>query len=176
MLVSLAGKMLYPLLLSLWFLCTSPARAASLSPPVATVKNGTLKGLHSSEWNQDHFLGIPFAQPPVGDLRFKWPRSVNTTWNGTLDATHYGYSCYQYGSNFNMSEDCLTLNGTHLLDLPLRPRPNIIQLFGQQDTRTRLSLSSSGSMEAVSTLVARPILNTISAASYRQRRNQVNHS
>lgn len=76
-----------------------------------TVKNGTLQGRHSSEWNQDFFLGIPFAQPPLGQLRFKWPQPINETWSGTRDATQYGYSCYQYNSNFNLSEDCLTLNG-----------------------------------------------------------------
>jgi hypothetical protein len=79
--------------------------------PTITVKNGTLRGVHSASWNQDFFLGIPFAQPPVGDLRFRWPQSLNTSYDGVLDATKYGYSCYQYNSNYNLSEDCLTLNG-----------------------------------------------------------------
>lgn len=99
-------------LFSLLLGCVYSANAVSTSSPIVAVKNGTLRGLHSPEWNQDLFLGIPYAQPPLGDLRFRWPRSVNTTWNGTLDATHYGYSCYQYNTNFNLSEDCLTLNGT----------------------------------------------------------------
>lgn len=88
-----------------------PLLVASASSPVISVKNGTLQGVHSSEWGQDFFLGIPYAQPPLGDLRFRWPQSLNTSYNSTLDATRYGYSCYQYGSNFNLSEDCLTLNG-----------------------------------------------------------------
>ncbi len=102
----------------LWVLVASGSSVlvdAALSPrdiaPTATVKNGTLCGVHSSTWNQDFFLGIPFAQPPVGNLRFRWPQPLNTSYNGVLDATKYGYSCYQYNSNYNLSEDCLTLNG-----------------------------------------------------------------
>lgn len=83
----------------------------SASSPTVTIKNGTVQGRHSPEWKQDFFLGIPYAQPPVGDLRFRWPQSINTSFPGVFDASHYGYSCYQYGSNFNLSEDCLTING-----------------------------------------------------------------
>lgn len=88
--------------------------SAASSAPTVQVKNGTLQGRYSAEWDQDFFLGIPYAQPPVGDLRFRWPQSINSSYDGILDATQYGYSCYQYGSNFNLSEDCLTLNGGYL--------------------------------------------------------------
>jgi len=96
----------------------------SASSPVVTIKNGTLQGRHSPEWNQDFFLGIPYAQPPLGDLRFRWPQSINTSFEGVFDASHYGYSCYQYGSNFNLSEDCLTINGTSY-PLPCPPSANM---------------------------------------------------
>ena len=89
--------------------CISFAFAAS--SPTAVVKNGTLQGRYSPEWDQDFFLGIPYAQPPLGQLRFKWPQSLNSSYDGVREATQNGYSCYQYGSNFNLSEDCLTLNG-----------------------------------------------------------------
>lgn len=49
--------------------------------------------------------------PPLGDLRFAWPKSLNTSFDEPRSATEYGFSCYQYGSTFNLSEDCLTLNG-----------------------------------------------------------------
>jgi carboxylesterase type B len=89
---------------------TLPA-CISASSPVVTIKNGTVQGRHSPEWNQDFFLGIPYAQPPLGELRFRWPQSINTSFEGVFDASLYGHSCYQYGSNFNLSEDCLTING-----------------------------------------------------------------
>lgn len=89
----------------------STTTATSSHHPTAEIKNGTVQGRHSPEWNQDFFLGIPFAQPPLGELRFRWPQPINTSFDGTLDATQYGYSCYQYKTNFSLSEDCLTLNG-----------------------------------------------------------------
>lgn len=100
-------------------LAISLPACVSASSPVVTIKNGTVQGRHSPEWNQDFFLGIPYAQPPLGDLRFKWPRPVNMSFEGVFDASRYGHSCYQYGGNFNLSEDCLTINGT--ISSPPRP-------------------------------------------------------
>jgi carboxylesterase type B len=78
--------------------------------PLATAKNGTYQGRYLPGYDQDLFLGMPYAQPPVGDLRFRWPRSLNESFDGVRDASQYGYSCMQYRSSFNISEDCLTLN------------------------------------------------------------------
>ncbi|KUI64915.1 Lipase 4 [Cytospora mali] len=83
---------------------------ANHSAPLATTKNGTYQGRYLTEWDQHAFLGMPYAQPPVGDLRFRWPRPVNSSFDGSRDASEYGHSCMQYHSNFNISEDCLTLN------------------------------------------------------------------
>lgn len=56
------------------------------------------------------FLGIPYAQPPVGKLRLK--RAVPVTpWEGVLDAKEYGSPAVQkMGDQLLGSEDCLTLN------------------------------------------------------------------
>ncbi len=58
------------------------------------------------------FLRIPFAKPPVGDLRFKDPLP-NESWNDTLDGTRYGHACSQAEGLIpavNISENCLHLN------------------------------------------------------------------
>jgi para-nitrobenzyl esterase len=61
------------------------------------------------------FKGIPFAAPPVGNLRWKAPQPVKT-WDGVLKADKYGPSCPQMQRNFagmqkiETSEDCLYLN------------------------------------------------------------------
>ncbi|XP_078608510.1 pyrethroid hydrolase Ces2e-like isoform X1 [Branchiostoma floridae x Branchiostoma japonicum] len=65
------------------------------------------------------FLGIPYAAPPVGDLRFRAPEPV-IPWEGVMDATKPGPFCpqpvdLQHTMPFRLSqtttsEDCLTLN------------------------------------------------------------------
>lgn len=98
----------FSLLITIVICLCSTSQAAS--PPTAKSRNGTYEGLYLPTYDQDAFLGIPYAQPPIGSLRFKWPQSLNSSFQSTRSATQYGYSCYQYGSKFNLSEDCLTLN------------------------------------------------------------------
>ncbi|OJJ94625.1 hypothetical protein ASPACDRAFT_55720 [Aspergillus aculeatus ATCC 16872] len=85
----------------------------------ATVKNGTLLGVYNPHFAQDFFLGIPYALPPVGDLRYQHPQAVNESW-AMKSATEYGPWCHsaplnlpgfsQKGFLHTESEDCLTLN------------------------------------------------------------------
>lgn len=82
------------------------------SPSVKT-NNGTVCGLYVSQFAQDVFLGVPFAQPPVEDLRLRHPKSYNTTYSN-YDATTQPPSCPGY-AGFDagigpLSEDCLYLN------------------------------------------------------------------
>lgn len=72
-------------------------RRAAADAPTATVRNGTLTGIRSTEHNQDFFLGVPFAQPPLGDLRLNLPQSLNTSWAGSKDAVQYSPLCVGYG-------------------------------------------------------------------------------
>uniref|UniRef100_A0ACB8EG57 Uncharacterized protein n=1 Tax=Sphaerodactylus townsendi TaxID=933632 RepID=A0ACB8EG57_9SAUR len=68
------------------------------------------------------FLGIPYAEPPEGTLRFQKPRP-HQPWSHILQATSFGHSCYQQSldpssdelyseseSTLPLSEDCLFLN------------------------------------------------------------------
>jgi len=97
----------------------------------AETLNGTYQGRHLPEWNQDLFLGVPFAQPPVGELRYRWPQSLNASFQETRDATEYGYSCMQYaaGAPLNMSEDCLTLNIVRPSG-STKPLPVLVWIYG----------------------------------------------
>ncbi|KAJ5965745.1 hypothetical protein N7481_012459 [Penicillium waksmanii] len=87
--------------------------APSTKSPTATVRNGTYSGVHSSTYDQDFFLGIPYAQQPVGNLRFTVPQSLNEGWDGVHDAKDYSDICVGYGTDsiwYPQSEACLTLN------------------------------------------------------------------
>jgi hypothetical protein len=55
--------------------------------PVVKIRNGSYVGVHSEEYKQDFFLGVPFAQPPVGNLRYRVPASLNETWDDIRPAT-----------------------------------------------------------------------------------------
>lgn len=69
----------------------------SSSAPTATVRNGTLRGVYSRQYDQDFFLGIPYAQPPLNNLRFNLPQSLNSAWHGVKDAVEYSPECVGYG-------------------------------------------------------------------------------
>ncbi|HWE50054.1 MAG TPA: carboxylesterase family protein [Bryobacteraceae bacterium] len=85
--------------------------------PIARPSAGALEG--RTEGRLKVFKGIPYAQPPVGQARWKAPVPM-TPWTGVKKATAFGPACVQPergGSNFYaldpmpmVSEDCLTLN------------------------------------------------------------------
>lgn len=91
------------------------ARPAQGCKPLATVQGGSYTGTYNAAYNQDFFLGMPYAQPPTGDLRFRPPQPLKSTWIGTRNATEYSPLCFGYGSDTwvlgnYVSEDCLTIN------------------------------------------------------------------
>ncbi|KAI9368145.1 Alpha/Beta hydrolase protein [Aspergillus egyptiacus] len=101
------------LALSLALLCRVGDTAPTLAEPTATVRNGTYVGVHNAHYGQDYFLGIPYAQQPIRDLRFTVPQSLNETWEGTREAKEYSEICVGYGTDsiwYPQGEACLTLN------------------------------------------------------------------
>ncbi len=88
-----------------------------------TVRQGRVRGVGKEGYTV--FMGIPYAAPPVGDLRFCAPKEA-ACWEGVYDADHFGKTCWQkredkgsfYEREFyhvpayqtGMDEDCLYLN------------------------------------------------------------------
>ncbi|XP_038046539.1 cholinesterase 1-like [Patiria miniata] len=96
------------------------AQTKAQDQPTVTVKEGVLVGTTETfEESQfirvnktiDVFKGIPFAEPPVGPLRFR-PPVAKEPWVGTYDATYFRDACMQDPSTVGapVSEDCLHLN------------------------------------------------------------------
>lgn len=106
------------LLLAIFFTCCGYTLGLTLQ-----TKLGKIKGLSNTltmqgiQHNYSEFRKIPFAKPPIGNLRFEKPLKFGP-WDEFLDATEFGPSCVQYSypemaaflPNVNQSEDCLFLN------------------------------------------------------------------
>ncbi len=92
-------------------LCVRPA-AAQIG--IVSVTGGRVEGVSAD--GVTSFKGIPFAAPPVGNLRWRPPQPVKP-WAGIKNADHFASGCMQpanavpiFGEPPAMSEDCLCLN------------------------------------------------------------------
>jgi len=105
-------------------LCASlPATAApaKMSSPIVRTRYGAVSGATDPASHVNSFKGLPFAAPPVGDLRWR-PPMPPAPWKGVRDGSHFGASCMQrihgdflpWTKEFlvqnEVSEDCLYLN------------------------------------------------------------------
>ena len=89
----------------------------AVSTPHVRTLTGTLQGVATNE-DVDVFRGIPYAQPPTGDLRWRPPQAPRP-WEGIRDASAFSVSCPQprftseyvwRREDFATAEDCLYLN------------------------------------------------------------------
>ncbi|KAH8660460.1 prolyl oligopeptidase-like protein [Xylariales sp. PMI_506] len=94
------------------------AALSSRASQQVTTSYGAVQGATSDlESSVTSYKGIPFAAPPVGDLRWTAPTSP-ANWTGVLNATSFGADCAQsYSSlgifssgSYDISEDCLYMN------------------------------------------------------------------
>lgn len=93
-----------------------PAVAYASNPLVIKTDKGKVRGAYTTDKQVREFEGIPYAAPPVGDLRWQPPQPA-AKWKGERDATAFGHRCMQAAIYKDMhfrdpgpSEDCLTLN------------------------------------------------------------------
>jgi len=112
----------------------SGVRAFAQAPQVK-IANGTLEGTIDSTGIHS-FKGIPFAQPPVGNLRWKEPQPV-ANWTGVRKADHFGPKAMQKNIYSDMmfrsdgtSEDCLYLNVWTPAKSPKAKLPVLVYFYG----------------------------------------------
>jgi para-nitrobenzyl esterase len=109
-----------------WVACGALVHAA----PVITTTQGALSGRSAD--SVDSYLGIPYAQPPVGALRWRSPLP-GAPWAGLRDAGQYGAICPQkddFRQLTPVDEDCLTLNVFAPSAPVAAPRPILVWVHG----------------------------------------------
>lgn len=109
-----------PVMYSFAVYCLFGLRFASLvtsqGPPTTgldiALSTGTFRGVRTDNIT-DKWLGIPYAQAPIGTLRFKAPLPISQPSNAIRDASKFGNVCPQPASGnlgAPVAEDCLFLN------------------------------------------------------------------
>jgi para-nitrobenzyl esterase len=115
------------------------AAVSQSSAPIVKIDTGQLQGVVAD--GVASFKGIPFAAPPVGELRWRPPQPVRA-WTGVREASEFGADCMQgrFGpppaaaagapASRVPSEDCLYLNVWRPADQTARNLPVMVWIYG----------------------------------------------
>lgn len=112
------------------------AQETNSFPVQVTIENGTIEGNYDTHTGIQRYFGIPFAQPPIGDLRWKAPQPVNN-WEGIKETKEFGprpmqtmvFGDMKSRSN-GVSEDCLYLNVWTPANRNTKDLPVLVYFFG----------------------------------------------
>src|SRR5690242_20469701 len=123
-------------LLCLIVIGLSSVAAGAAATDVVQTANGAVEGRGVQASGVRLFRGIPYAQPPTGELRWKAPRPPKQ-WSGVRKADQFGPRCMQeavfgdmsFRSN-GMSEDCLYLNVWTPAKAPEQRLPVLVYFYG----------------------------------------------
>jgi len=114
--------------------------AGATSQP-AKIESGLLAGVPSADGSVMAYKGVPFAAPPVGNLRWHAPKPP-AAWQGVRQANEFSASCiqtiveerkpwtYEFMAHTPISEDCLYLNIWTGAKTPNERRPVFFWMYG----------------------------------------------
>lgn len=105
------------------------ATDAPLKDGPTRTKTGLISGIAGRDASILVYKGIPYAAPPVGNLRFR-PPEPPPSWEGVRKADQYGNSCPQPGPKDKMSEDCLFANVWTGASFATERRPVFVWIYG----------------------------------------------
>lgn len=122
------------------FILVAASAFGATEQPVR-VEGGLVSGVLGRNPSITAFKGIPFAAPPVGDLRWRAPKQV-VPWQGVRRADQFSASCiqnvvaerkpwtYEFMTHGDISEDCLYLNVWTAAKSAAEKRPVFVYLYG----------------------------------------------
>src|ERR1700758_4963943 len=113
--------------LFLLILAGATVLSAAIPEPIR-IDTGLITGTTTTSDEVRVFKGIPYAAPPVGDLRWKVPQPA-AKWEGVRKADQFGPVCMQ-GRGGGASEDCLYINVWTGAKSANEKRPVIVWTYG----------------------------------------------
>ncbi|WP_339655397.1 carboxylesterase family protein [uncultured Maribacter sp.] len=114
----------------------SPAQETNSFPVQLKIENGIIEGNYDTHNGIQRYFGIPFAKPPIGELRWKAPQPLDN-WEGIKETKSFGPRPMQtmvfgdMNSRSNgVSEDCLYLNVWTPANMDTKDLPVLVYFFG----------------------------------------------
>ena len=116
--------------------CGALAQTNNYFAVQAKIENGMIEGNYDTKTGMQFYLGIPFAKPPVGPLRWKAPQAPDN-WNAILSTKKFGPRAVQgivfgdmHSRSDGLSEDCLYLNVWTPAKRNTKDLPVLVYFFG----------------------------------------------
>ncbi|TFK31315.1 extracellular triacylglycerol lipase precursor [Crucibulum laeve] len=134
--------------------------ASVAAAPQVKIGKTTFTGRDVTLLKQDFFGGIPFAEPPLGNLRLKPPVLKTRLDVSTFDASNFGPGCLQASTSVGaVSEDCLTINVFRPSGLPANAKlPVLFWTYGGSFTSGAATIYNGSAIVAQSVARGTPLI------------------